>query len=475
MARRTKIVATMGPACDAILDEVLAAGVDVIRLNLSHGTVEEHLARLAAVRESAARIGRTVGVLADLPGPKVRCTGFGNDPVRFEEGRVVHLVSGIDPSRVDRLVVDYPTLLADLAPGDKVVIGDGAISLEVDRVTEAEVVSHVVTGGQVAGRPGVHLPGHRLGLASPTARDLELADIMADAGVDFLAISFVRSGDDLRRARAHLGDRCPSLIAKVETAGAIDALDDIVAASDVVMVARGDLGIDCPIEDVPHLQKRIIRTSLTAGVPVICATQMMESMIYSPSPTRAEVSDIANAVFDGASALMLSAETAVGHDPVAVVSTMSRAAERTEREAAYRQWALMLARERSANPGSDPAAVTSAMSHAAWRAAEDTMADAILCCTRSGRTARMVARLRPTARLIGVSPDPATVRRMSMFWGVEPLAVRTSESTDDVIWFAVQEAVERGLILRGELVVVLAGAPDSPDGATDVMRMVRVR
>jgi pyruvate kinase len=160
---------------------------------------------------------------------------------------------------------------------------------------------------------------------------------------------------------------------------------------------------------------------------------------------------------------------------VAVVSTMSRAAERTEREAAYRQWALMLARERSANPGSDPAAVTSAMSHAAWRAAEDTMADAILCCTRSGRTARMVARLRPTARLIGVSPDPATVRRMSMFWGVEPLAVRTSESTDDVIWFAVQEAVERGLILRGELVVVLAGAPDSPDGATDVMRMVRVR
>jgi pyruvate kinase len=445
MARRTKIVATMGPACDAILDEFLAAGVDVVRLNLSHGTV---------------------AVLADLPGPKVRCTGFGPESVRFEANQMVHLATGTELSRVDRLVVDYPTLLADLAPGDRVVIGDGAISLEVDRVTGTEVVAHVVTGGQTTGRPGVHLPGHRLALASPTARDLELADIMADAGVDFLAISFVRSGDDLRRTRAHLGDRCPSLIAKVETSGAIEALDDIVAASDAVMVARGDLGIDCPIEDVPHLQKRIIRTSLTAGVPVICATQMMESMIQSPSPTRAEVSDIANAVFDGASALMLSGETAVGHDPVGVVSTMSRVAERTEREAAYRQWA---------KPGNDAAAVTSAMSHAAWQAAEDTAADAIVCCTRSGRTAHMVARLRPSARLIGVSPEPATVRRLALSWGVEPLVVRTSESTDDVIWFAVQRAVESGMIHHGQLVVVLAGAPDSTDGATDVLRMVRVR
>jgi len=298
---------------------------------------------------------------------------------------------------------------------------------------------------------------------------------MVTVGVDFLAISFVRSGDDIRRLTAAIAPATAKIVAKIETIGAVDALADITAVADAVMVARGDLGIECPLEDVPHLQKQIIRHCVEVGVPVITATQMVESMITSPTPTRAEVSDIANAVFDGTDALMLSGETAIGADPAGVVRTMVRVAERAEREAGYSQWAQRLGRIQREQWPEGPDRITRAITHAAALAAEDAGATAILCCTRSGRTARAMARFRPTMLLLGLSPDPSTVRTMLLSWGVVPMHVGTYGSTDELVWFAVESAVRAGHIHVGETVLVLAGAPDRLSGAsTDVLRIVRV-
>lgn len=475
MTRRTKIVATVGPASEspADLDRLLAAGVDVVRLNLSHGPIAEHLARLTAVRASAARVGREVAVLADLPGPKVRAGRFPDGGVFLMEGAVLRLVPGEGGSDASTVTVDYPTLLADLSPGDRLVLGDGAITLVADVVGDEAVSARVITGGRVQGRPGVHLPSERLRLTAPTDVDLELAAAMAAAGADFLAVSFVRSGADMANVRAVVGATGPRLVAKIETVPAVTALDDIIEQSDAVMVARGDLGIECPLEDVPHLQKRIVRACVEAGVPVITATQMLESMITAPAPTRAEVSDVANAVFDGTDAVMLSAETAIGHDPALVVRTMAQIAMRAEEEADYTGWANRLGRVQRRQSGGDR--VTLAISHAAWQAAEDAGVTAILCCTRSGRTARAMARFRPRARLVGLSPDPATVRAMTLSWGTAPLVVDERGTTDDMVWFAVETAVRAGFVATGDYVLVLAGAPDRSSGAaTDVLRIVRI-
>ncbi|CAN5426731.1 pyruvate kinase [soil metagenome] len=499
---RTKIVATIGPASEspAVLDELLLAGVDVVRLNLSHGTLESHLERLQAVRAAAARVQRVVAVLADLPGPKVRAGQFAEGGCDLVGGARLTLVPGEGASSAESITVDYPTVLDDLQSGDRIVLGDGAIAIGVDAIGADGARCTVLTGGHVQGRPGVHLPSERLRLSTPTDEDLVYAKAMADAGVDFLAVSFVRSANDLRLVRDAIAPHRTPLVAKIETMPAVTALEAITAEADAVMVARGDLGIECPLEDVPHLQKRIIRHCVEVGVPVITATQMMESMITSPSPTRAEVSDIANAVFDGTDALMLSAETAIGVDPVGVVRTMVRIAGRAEEEASYAQWASRLGRvqrdqwnddtrsliEGSLGEGSfgegsfgersgGPDRITMAITHAAGQAAVDADAQAILCCTRSGRTARAMARFRPAVTLIGLSPDPVTLRTLSLSWGVRALELATYHSTDDLVWFAVERAVQSGLVKMGDTVLVLAGAPDRPSGAsTDVLRIVRV-
>jgi pyruvate kinase len=477
MDTRTKIVATIGPASEApdVLDELLRAGVTVVRLNLSHGTLESHLAMMQTVRESAERTGTVVAVLADLPGPKVRCGQFPGGGVELVPGSGVALSPGDGPSDADHVTVDYPTLLADLRVGDRIVMGDGAISLAVHTITTSAAICTVLTGGRVQGRPGVHLPSERLRLSTPTDDDLVLGKAMAEAGADFLAVSFVRTAHDLRVMREAIVPHRSLLVAKIETMAAIADLDDIVMEADALMVARGDLGIECPLEDVPHLQKRIVRQCVEAGVPVITATQMMESMITSPSPTRAEVSDIANAVFDGTDALMLSAETAIGADPAGVVRTMHRIAGRAESEASYRQWAARLGREQRRSWPEGPDRITLAITHAAGMAAEDAGADAIICCTRSGRTARAMARFRPEAVLVGLSPDPVTVRAMALSWGVRPMEVDTYATTDELVWHAVEQVVHHGIVHSGQTVLVLAGAPDRPSGAsTDVLRIVRV-
>src|SRR4051794_20975911 len=478
MNARTKIVATLGPATDRpeVLDELLLAGIDVVRLNLSHGPLDAHIARLRAVREAAACAGSVVAVLADLPGPKVRAAPFPRGGVELRAGATISLVTDAAVSSSDVIGVDYPTLIDDLHPGDRIVVGDGLITLQVGHVSADRAQCEVRSGGRAQGRPGVHLPSARFRMHSPTAQDLELAKAMSAEGADFLGVSFVRAAGDLQRVRDAVAPLSTRLVAKIETLPAIEHLDEIIAVSDAVMVARGDLGIECSLEEVPHMQKRIVRSCVAAGVPVITATQMLESMIHAPLPTRAEVSDVANAVFDGTDAVMLSGETAIGDDPAVVTATMSRIAERAEAEASYRQWAQRLGRMQRTRPSDLRQRITESITHAAWQAADDVEATAILCCTRTGRTARAMARYRPATRLVALSPDPSTLSALTLSWGVETLAMEESDSTDDMVWFAVERAVAAGLVRSGDTVVVIAGAPDRSSGAAaDVVRIVRVQ
>ena len=476
MPRRTKIVATIGPASDSPeqLEALLRAGVNVARLNLSHGPVEAHLEKLQRIRAAAERVDHAVGVLADLPGPKVRAGKFPDGGIVLDAGAPVRLRSGVDPSDADLIHVDYPTLLEDLRPRDPVIIGDGGICLRVERLGDDEVEAIVLTGGSAQGRPGVHIPSENLRLSTPTEDDLVLAKTMVEAGADFVAVSFVRTAADIEQVRAVVGRRV-KLIAKIETSTALANLQEIIGVSDAIMVARGDLGIDCPIEDLPHLQKSIVRQCVEYGIPAITATQMLESMVSAPSPTRAEVTDVANAIFDGTDALMLSGETAIGHDPVLVVETMDAIAARAEAEAAYRQWAQRLGRIQRAEWDSTGDRITAALTHAASEAAVDVGASAIICCTHTGRTAIAMARFRPEAPLIALSNDPRTVRQLSLLWGVETLALDTFESTDEIVWHAVERVVQAGLVEPRGTVVVLAGSPKkAANTAADVLRIVRV-
>lgn len=476
VARRTKIVATIGPASEqpSSLERLLRAGVDVVRLNLSHGSLDQHLERLGQVRKVAAMLGRPIGVLADLPGPKIRSGPLPEGGVALVAGARLWLRAGDHGSDAGTIWVDYETLLDDLAVGDRVIIGDGAISLRIVSKGPEAAEAVIETGGRTQGRPGVHIPSERMRLTTPTDEDLVLAERMAAAGVEFIAVSFVRRGADVDKVRAVVGDRA-ELVSKIETSTALGHLPEIIEASDAIMVARGDLGIDCPLEDVPHLQKQIVRECVEYGIPVITATQMLESMIQAPSPTRAEVTDVANAIFDGTDALMLSAETAVGHDPALTVTTMATIAERAEIEASYRQWAARLGRIQRQRWGSVGDEITAALTHAASQAAEDVHAAAILCCTTTGRTARAMARFRPNAKLLALSHRPRTVNALSLSWGVDPIEVSYYSSTDEMVWFAVETAVQQGRVEQGDTVVVLAGSPErAAETAADVLRIVQV-
>jgi pyruvate kinase len=474
--RRTKIVATLGPASDPpeIIAALIDAGVDVVRLGLAHGTPEEHIARIERVRDIADRRGHKVGVLCDLPGPKVRAGTFPDGGAFLAEGDEVDLVAGDNTSGDGRITVDEDDLTTIAGGGDTIVLGDGTVTLEVLAV-DGDVVRAVVrSGGRLQGRPGVHLPSHRWMPAVPTDDDLELVDRVAHMA-DWVAVSFVRRASELARVREALGSGGPKLMAKIETRSAVEHLDELLAASDGVMVARGDLGIDCAIEEVPQLQKRIIQAAALRGVPVITATQMLESMVTAPTPTRAEASDVANAVVDGTDALMLSAETAIGHNPVVTVQTMARIAERAELSDDRRLGPDDRARIQPVQPRQvNTATITVAMAHAALRAASELELAAIVCCTRSGLTARAMAAVRPACRLIGASPSCETARQLALSWGVEPLIVGEYSTTDEMVWCVVEAAVQRDLVQKGQTIAVLAGAPDSPTGRTDVLRIVTV-
>ena len=328
MARRTKIIATIGPASEdeATLRSLVRAGMDVARLGLAHNTIDEAAARMADIRRIAALEGRYVGILVDLPGPKVRAASFGTDPVILVEDSRLELRVGDQRSDASNVEVDYEGLLSDVEPGDRLSMGDGRVILEILDHGDEFLTARVTHGGVLNGRPGLHIPSDRLSMRAPTADDLLAVERFVELDVDMIALSFVRSAEDLARLPVDPHPAGPIVVAKIETRAAIDDLPAIIEASGAVMVARGDLGSECSIEELPILQKEIIRQCIALGRPAITATQMLETMVTNPEPTRAEVSDVANAVWDGSSALMLSGETAIGVDPVNVVATMSRIA-----------------------------------------------------------------------------------------------------------------------------------------------------
>jgi pyruvate kinase len=323
----------------------------------------------------------------------------------------------------------------------------------------------------------VNLPPERFTIDTPTPEDLRMLDALCEEGVEAVAVSFVRDHRDVQAVKAAAGKGGPMIVAKIETQTAVDDIEQVIAESDGVMVARGDLGVRCALEDVPHYQKRIIRTGVAYGRPVITATQMLESMINAPTPTRAEVSDVANAVFDGTSAVMLSAETAIGRDPVNVVRTMARIARRAEQDFDHAAWGARLGRLQTTNAQGLPPGqrITAAISAAAWRAAAEADVAAIIACTNSGATARAISRFRPTAPIVAATPSERTARQLSMAWGIRPVIVDAQRSTDDIVWFAVQRASELGFVRPGDLAAVLVGSPLEPEATTDVLRLVRVR
>lgn len=473
MSRRTKIVATIGPASDdpSTIGALMDAGMDVARLGLAHNSIDEVLERYRTVRRVAEEKGHNVGILIDLPGPKVRLGNFGDDPIEVPGGHRFRLVPGLDTADLEAVGVDYEGLLDDIHVGDLLAVGDGSVVLRIDSISRGGADASIAHGGPVQGRPGLHIPSDRLSIPSPTESDLQKLDAFVDAGVDMVALSFVRSAHDIRRVGTEPYPRGPLLVAKIETRAAVENLEGIIEAAGAIMIARGDLGSELGIEELPHLQKKITRDCISGGLPVITATQMFESMITSPAPTRAEVSDVANAIFDGSSAVMLSAETAVGHDPVATVATMSRVAERADAEFDYNAWARRIRLIRSMElPGSDNR-ITDAMTAATWRAATEMGVAAIVCISESGFTVRSIARFRPRMPIIGFSPRSRTVRQLTLSWGTIPVQasghVDSIETMDEMI-LAAREA---GHVRSGDVVAVLAGTGGR---STDMLRLAEV-
>lgn len=474
MNRRTKIVATIGPASEdeATLRAMIRAGMDVARLGLAHNTIDEGLERFHRIRTVSEEEGRRVGILVDLPGPKVRAGNFGDTGVDVPTGSSIELRVGEAGSSADVIEVDYEFLMRDIQVGDRVTIGDGGAVLEVTDKKADKMLANVVAGSTLRGRPGVHIPSDRLQIPTPTPEDFVALDAFVDAGVDMVAVSFVRSAHDMRRVGTEPHPRGPLLVAKIETRAAVENLPGIIEASGAVMVARGDLGNECSLEDLPHLQKDIIRQCIAGGRPVITATQMLESMVTSLAPTRAETSDVANAVFDGSSAVMLSGETAVGADPTNVVRTMSRIARRADEEMDYPGWARRLAEMRMTDR-SESTSVTDAMTMAAWRATQELGVQNVLCISGSGFTVRSMARFRPEANILGFSVNEATVQQLTLSWGTTPMLMGKGGTNEEMVAEAMRLAKSAGHIRPGELVGVLAGS-DSRAQATNVLRIERV-
>ena len=462
--RRTKIVATIGPASgDSDRLRALAeAGMDGARLNFSHGSHSHHAERVETVRAIQEEIGRPLALIADLQGPKLR-VGHLDEPVQLRSGEEVELVGG--ESAPNGAVPVSPAVIGDvLRPGHDVLIDDGLIRLKVEEVAHGRARCEILVGGQVLSHKGVNLPGVPVPIPSLTQKDVSDLELALSLGVDFVALSFVRAAADVRDLRRLIEEAGSNahVIAKIEKAEAVDALDAVLAESDGVMVARGDLGVEIGPAAVPLLQKRIILKALERGKPVITATQMLESMIHNAEPTRAEASDVANAILDGTSAVMLSGETAVGEYPVEAVTTMDKIARAVEPSLGYRHQ-LPDARE-------DPT-IGRAMSNAACDLAEALGAKALLVPTFTGRTASAVARLRPQRPIIGLTHHRHSLRHMAIEWGVTPIEVPEAANVEDLWASSLDAARESGLVEPGDRVVITAGTAVNMPGSTNVIKV----
>jgi pyruvate kinase len=466
MHRRTRIVATLGPATEKpeTLDRLLAAGVDVVRVNFSHGEATDHLRRIQAVREAARRIGKPVAVLADLPGPKLRVRLAG--PIELAEGSEISLACTANAAA--DLAVTEPECLAEVLPRHRILLDDGRMQLLAERRDGDRLIARVTVGGVLSPNKGLNLPDTALGIPALTQRDRDALRVAAEAEVDWLALSFVRKATaaaELRQAAAELGLNVP-LLAKIERPEAVEQAEAIVAAFDAIMVARGDLGVEIPLERVPAVQKRLIEQARHAGKPVITATDMLDSMRENPRPTRAEASDVANAIYDGTDAVMLSGETAIGKYPIEAVACMDRIAREVE---------PLLADDRRYHMNLPIGPIDDQITQQMCQLAHDIKADAIITPTNSGRTARLVARHRPAACIVAPAPSEAVARRMTMIWGVRPVLLESPLAKGaDRLDAAVRSAFAARVIAEGQLVVVFAGHPREGGERFPTMRVAIV-
>jgi pyruvate kinase len=470
MQRRTKIVATIGPASrdPEVLARMVEAGMDVARLNFSHGSAEEHAETARLVREAAGRAGRQVAILQDLPGPKLRIGALRDGVAEFKPGDRTTFICGENGAEGDatRLYITYAGLASTVDIDEVVYLADGAVRLRVTAVRPAdgEIDAVVEIGGAVASRQGLNIPGETAALPAVPQEDLEHVRTGERIGVDLIALSFVRRADEVTSLRKHT--RLP-LVAKVEKPQAVQRAEEIVRAADCVMVARGDLGIEMQIEEVPIVQKQVIALAGALARPVITATQMLDSMVASSRPTRAEVTDVANAILDGTDAVMLSQESAVGQYPVESVAMLASIALRTELTAPYREWNERRVRRDRRDP-----AYT--LAYTATRAAHELGLAALVCPTLSGRSARLISAHRPTVPIYALSPGRETVRRCGLMWGVQAGSMRRYEVTEELIAAAAARVVELGWCKKGDRVGITAGLPSGRPGTTSLLQIQEV-
>jgi pyruvate kinase len=468
MSRRAKIVATLGPVSSSPerLAELVAAGIDVARLNMSHGTQAGHLAAYKCVRAASDAAGHSVGVLIDLQGPKIRLGTFAAGPVRLLAGQEFTITTRAVPGDQHEAGTTYAGLADDLRSGDRVLVDDGRVVLEVLTTANGRVRTRVMVGGVVSDHKGLNLPGVKVSVPAVTAKDEADLRWALSLQADMIALSFVQGPEDAvpaRRIMDEAGVRLP-LIAKIEKPQAIDALPEVIEAFDGIMVARGDLGVELPLEQVPMAQKRIVEQARAQAKPVIVATQMLESMISAPRPTRAEASDVANAVLDGADALMLSAETSVGEYPVHAVATMGRIISEAEREAGSAAPA----------PAGEPASTGGAIAHAAAEVGTAVGAKALVAFTMTGETARRLARYRSPIPLLAFTPQPSTRSQLALSCGVETFIVPPARHTDAMVRQVEEALLEIGRCDKGDMVVIVAGSPPGTPGRTNALRVHRI-
>ncbi len=469
--RKTKIVCTLGPAAGSpeMIAKLMDAGMDVARLNFSHGTREQHRQTIHIIRSLSRETGKEIGILQDLGGPKIRL-GILNDEKRtLKHGDRITLVPG-EYAEGDAIPVNYPDLIGDIEQGNPILLADGTVQLVVVEKKDKSAVCEVVVGGVIYSRKGVNLPLCRLSVSAFTEKDREDLKVGLDEQVDFVALSFIRSLEDIQEVRSIIAGSShhPMLIAKIEKRQAVDNFEEILSAVDAVMVARGDLGVEMPLEEAPMIQKKIIRITRQAGKPVITATQMLISMLESPRPTRAEATDVANAILDGTDALMLSDETAMGAYPVEAVSTLDRIARATE---PYVDEKVFLEEEVSAMLHTVPAGI----SRAACRLALDLEAAAIVASSSSGSTARLVARFRPSAPVMALTDLIATQRQLSLSWGVIPHLGSAFVDTDQMFSSARSWSMEKGVVKPGDCIIITAGVPVGVSGTTNLLKVMEIK
>lgn len=440
--------------------------MNVARLNFSHGVHDEHRRRIENLRQAARESRKLLAIMLDTRGPEIRTGLLADGRVSLEAGQKFILTSRNVPGNQEEVQVSYQALPLEVKPGTTILLADGLISLIVEETNQTDVICRVINGGELGERKGINVPGVRINM--PFMNDKDREDILfgIEMGVDFIAASFVRSAEDVLEIRRILEQNGADIdvIAKIESQEGVNNLDDIIQVVDGVMVARGDLGVEIPAEEVPLVQKRVVEQCTNAGKTVIIATQMLDSMIYNPRPTRAEVSDVANAIFDGADAIMLSGETAAGKYPVEVVETMARIARRSEEALPY---ADILRRKRTR----ENLTVTDAISYATCATATNLRASAIISATRTGLTARMVAKYRPQASIVAATPDQHILQKMCLVWGVYPVLIEETSGTDELFEESIRRALEEEYIENGDLVILTAGIPTGHSGATNMMKV----